>query len=137
MLACMTTWIVQRRWVTAQEMGTAMPWIHPPLYVTAASWQYHDQCVIFYSESGQTGKTVYAIAKDEVYSIALEEQPVLVSERSVDETDELISVSEMAVILGLSRQRVLQMIYEKKVMAFKVGRSWVAFRKHVEELKKK
>lgn len=47
--------------------------------------------------------------------------------------DNLISVTDSAEVLALSRQRVLQMIDEGKLPAKKIGKTWILDRESLEK----
>lgn len=47
--------------------------------------------------------------------------------------DNIISVTDSAEVLSLSRQRVLQMIDEGKLPAKKIGKTWILDRESLEK----
>lgn len=45
-------------------------------------------------------------------------------QQAIDSSDDMLSVTQAANVLGISRQRVLQRIHEHTITARKVGRAW-------------
>jgi hypothetical protein len=66
---------VSRSHISAQELGTSTPFIPKPLYVTADRFSYGENAVTFFD---QRGGCVYAIRKDRVVEIALNDEQVVV-----------------------------------------------------------
>lgn len=118
----MTDWIIQRKHVSAADLGIATPWVPEPLCVTAQNPIITNTGWLkFYGQDpGFESDLIFQIRADEVVSVRRADAQV----REGAEITEFMTVSEVADKFGTSSAKVRRLIEQEKIHAYPLGSSY-------------